>query len=82
MRFRATLVFMDSNVTALERAFSLAKSGACTTVGEIRIALKAEGYTIEQIIGPALNRQLKALIDEHSAERRVAPRPFPGKAPG
>jgi hypothetical protein len=71
--FRAKLIFMDSNVTALERAFSLAKSGACTTVGEIRIDLKAEGYTIEQITGSALSRQLKAVIDEHRAERRWRP---------
>lgn len=72
---------MDNSVTALERAFSLARSGSCMTVGGIRIALKAEGYTIEQIIGPALSRQLRVLIDEHRAERRAASRPFTGKAP-
>jgi len=72
--FRAKLNVMDNNnATALERAFSLARSGACTTVGEIRVALKAEGYTTEQITGSALSRQLKALIDEHKAQRRGAP---------
>ena len=73
---------MDNNVTALERAFSLAKSGACTTVGEIKVALKAEGYTIEHITGPALSRQLKGLIDEHRALRRGAPGLRPGRIPG
>jgi len=67
------LTTMDSDVTALERAFALAKSGVCATVGEIRVALKAEGYTIEQITGPALRKQLKALIDEHRTQRRATP---------
>ena len=55
---------MDNNVTALERAFSLARSGTCTTIADIKAALKAEGYSLEQVTGSALGKQLKALIDK------------------
>jgi hypothetical protein len=56
---------MDNNITALERAFSLARSGTCATIGEIKAALKAERYSIDQITGSALSKQLKALINKH-----------------
>jgi hypothetical protein len=46
---------MDVNVTALERAFDLAKSGECRTVGDIRSRLKQEGYSDAQIIGRQLH---------------------------
>ena len=51
---------MDDSITALERAFQLAKSGSCTSVPEIKLI--AEGYSVAQITGRVLSRQLKGLI--------------------
>jgi hypothetical protein len=53
---------MDRSVTALERAFQLAKGGDYASVPLIKKRLKAEGYSTDQISGLALSRQLKALI--------------------
>ncbi|MDP8997420.1 MAG: hypothetical protein M3O03_10545 [Pseudomonadota bacterium] len=49
--------------TVLERAFDLARSGICLNVRDLINRLKIEGYTIEQIQGPSLNKQLKELIE-------------------
>ena len=46
---RAEIVYvgaMDHNVTVLERAFQLAKSGTCGTVAELKRRLSNEGYSI------------------------------------
>ena len=53
---------MTRNLTSLERAFELAKSGDFLSVADIRKQLKAEGYTLEQIIGRSLMKQLSDLI--------------------
>jgi hypothetical protein len=53
---------MQSNVTAIERAFALAKSGTCRTVANIREQLKQEGYRVQQITGPELLKQLRAVM--------------------
>ncbi len=53
---------MDNRMTALERAFQLARSGEVLTIKEIIGALRREGYAISQIEGPTLKRQLKDLI--------------------
>jgi len=53
---------MDQRPTTLERAFQLAKSGTCVSVPDLRKQLKAEGYSINQVTGPTLNKQLVALI--------------------
>jgi hypothetical protein len=53
---------VDVNVTALERAFDLAKSGECRTVRDIRFRLKRDGYAVEQIVGRQLQNQLVALM--------------------
>jgi hypothetical protein len=55
---------MDSNVTALERAFQLAKSGECGTVSDLKQRLRSEGYSSTQLSGGGgtLLRQFKALI--------------------
>jgi hypothetical protein len=53
---------MDHTITALERAFQLAKSGDYATVSDIRKRLAQEGYSIAQITGGALSKQLLALI--------------------
>lgn len=50
------------NVTTLERAFELAKSGKFRSVAEIVKKLKSEGFQTEQITGRSLGAQLRALI--------------------
>jgi hypothetical protein len=59
---------MDHNVTALERAFQLAKSGECASMAELRKRLKAEAYSDIAITGRALSKQLVALIKMARAE--------------
>ena len=54
---------MDRNITALERAFQLAKSGTYTSVPAIKVQLKAEGFSVTQITGKTLSKQLKVLIE-------------------
>jgi hypothetical protein len=53
---------MEPNITPIERAFSLARSGRYLNISEIRDRLRAEGYFIDTIIGPHLSEQLKATI--------------------
>jgi hypothetical protein len=53
---------MDQKLTAIERAFQIAKSGHAPTVEHIKQALAKEGYAQGQINGPSLSRQLRALI--------------------
>jgi hypothetical protein len=60
---------MDHTVTALERAFVLARSGEYASVPDIRKRLAKEGYSVAQITGVALFKQLRALI----RAARVAP---------
>jgi hypothetical protein len=55
---------MDKSPTSLERAFALAKSGACTSVDDLKRCLRLEGYQINQIVGSTLARQLRTLIAE------------------
>ena len=55
---------MERGVTAIERAFEIARSGTCTTVEDIRKQLRAEGYDRDQIFGRELLRQLRTLITE------------------
>lgn len=58
------LTAMEKSRTALERAFALAKSGACTSVDDVKRCLRLEGYQINQIVGSTLARQLRTLIAE------------------
>lgn len=53
---------MDPKVTALEPAFQLAKSGDVGGIPEIRKALKREGYSVDQLQGSSVKRQLAGLI--------------------
>jgi hypothetical protein len=53
---------VSTRPTTLERAFQLARSGRPITVGDIKKALRSEGYASGQIDGKALNKQLRALI--------------------
>ena len=53
---------MDHGMTALERAFQLARSGQVSTIAEIKQSLKRDGYSAIQVDGPSLRRQLMGLI--------------------
>lgn len=48
----------------VERAFELAKSGACHNVSDIRRQLKLEGYSSyeEHLAGVSIKKQLLALM--------------------
>jgi hypothetical protein len=53
---------MDHKATVLERAFALAKSGTCTSIPDIKKQLRKEGYSVAQIVGKSLSKQLQALL--------------------
>ena len=53
---------MDQKLTAVERAFQLARSGSVAGLAEIATSLHREGYYANQIEGPVLKRQLADLI--------------------
>jgi hypothetical protein len=53
---------MDQKMTALERAFQLARSGSVAGLTEIISTLNREGYSGSQIEGRLLKRQLADLI--------------------
>jgi hypothetical protein len=53
---------MNPNLSALERAFQLAKSGDFASVYHIKQRLSKEGYSAEQVNGPTLLAQLRSLI--------------------
>jgi hypothetical protein len=53
---------MHPRMTGLERAFDLARSGRFTTLDEVVKLLRKEGYSVDQIEGPLLRRQLTQLI--------------------
>jgi hypothetical protein len=72
---------MDPRTSELERAFQLAKSGACRSVDEIRKKLSQEGYYATQVTGKGLLRQLQGIIAA-GLEARSAARERPGRARG
>ena len=54
---------MDPNLSALERAFQLARSGQVSNVHDIRKRLKQEGYDARVVdAGRSLQSQLRELI--------------------
>jgi hypothetical protein len=67
---------MDPGVSALERAFQLAKSGRVSSISEIRKKLAHEGYN-ERILdaGPTLSTQLRGLIEAAHSASTKAPSP-------
>jgi hypothetical protein len=54
------------DTTTLERAFVLARSGSCASVGEIRLTLKRERFDQVEahLAGHAIGRQLRRLCEE------------------
>jgi hypothetical protein len=45
---------MDSNISALQRAFQMARSGEVTMIADIRKKLKREGYDQAVVDGGAV----------------------------
>jgi hypothetical protein len=60
---------MDHNVTALERAFQIAKSGDCKSVAELKKLLRKKRYSLDKIT--AVERCPGN--SKHSSRRRPAP---------
>lgn len=58
---------MDSKKTPLQRAFEMARSGACVGLADLIRDLNREGYDCRQIEGPSLKKQLSTLIKERKA---------------
>jgi hypothetical protein len=56
------VVVVDSEKSAVERAFQLAREGVCKTVTEIESILHREGYPRDQIVGRTLRKQLREVI--------------------
>ena len=55
---------MLSRATPLERAFDLARSGRFRKLEDIKRTLKSEGYSLEQLTGTSLARQLRQTMKE------------------
>lgn len=55
---------MKFQPTTLERAFELAKTGEYQGVGDISKQLKSEGYSLSQLEGDSLRRQLRSICEE------------------
>jgi hypothetical protein len=53
---------VDGKVSALERAFQLARSGRLATVDDIKKQLRQEGYEVSSEYGSSLRSQLRELI--------------------
>jgi hypothetical protein len=64
---------MNHTLTALERAFQLARSGDYVSVPNIKKQLSIEGYSAAQVTGGMLAKQLLALIREARAARGEMP---------
>ena len=60
-------------MTALERAFQLARSGKWRQSRKSSL-LKHDGYDQRQIEGPVLKRQIKALIEKPRGRKPSIPR--------
>jgi hypothetical protein len=76
-RLPARVRAMNGSMTALERAFDLARSGGCASLAEILKRLRHEGYASHQIEGPHLRKQLARLIEKAKALTPTGPGGFP-----
>lgn len=61
---------MKPHVTAIERAFEIARSGEVGDVSEIKRLLHQEGYDASQLQGRTIGDQLKALMQEFGASAK------------
>jgi hypothetical protein len=64
---------MNITITALERAFQLARSGSCASVSEIKQRLIAERYSVSGVTGKVLSKQLQALIKAGRSSHATRP---------
>ena len=64
---------MESNKTALERAFELARSGRYLRLDQLLRRLNSEGYLGEQVTGPAVRKQLSQAIKESRSRPPFSP---------
>jgi hypothetical protein len=64
----------EHNITAVERAFQIARSGGAASVEEIRWALYKEGHLAGFIEGSSIRLQLSRLLREGQAARETAGR--------
>jgi hypothetical protein len=62
---------MQSDVSEIERAFQLARSGTVSNLDDIKRALNREGYIADKLQGRALFKQLNAAI--RAGRQRVKP---------
>lgn len=70
---------MLPHVSALERAFQLARSGRYGCISEIKRRLTEEGYGADQVTGPILRQQLSNMMQ--IARGGSAPKPAAEKKP-
>ncbi len=70
---------MELGKTTLQRAFELARSGKCLHVLDIVKHLRDEKYDYSQIEGPALKKQLLALIEEARPRETIPVKTIPVK---
>ncbi|OAM76789.1 hypothetical protein [Devosia elaeis] len=56
---------MKPGITALERAFALARSGKYATLTDLKSAVSKEGYLADQLEGRMLARQLREILKAH-----------------
>jgi hypothetical protein len=68
---------MQHRATAVERAFQLARTGQVAEFSEIVKALRGERYSVDQLQGPMLKRQLVDLIKTARARGRLTNSPSP-----
>jgi hypothetical protein len=64
---------MESNKTALERAFELARSGRYLRLEQLLRRLNNEGYLGEQVTGPVVRKQLNQAIKESRSRAPFSP---------
>ena len=73
---------MTFRPTTIERAYELAKSGACRTVGDIKARLQAEGHerVQDRLYGGSLTSALRKLCTENYVPPEGDDAPVPADA--
>lgn len=63
-----------SEISTVERAFQLARSGACHSVNDIREQLLREGYpsVLSHVSGMSIKKQLGAILAARGVSRTAA----------
>ena len=71
---------IEKHITAIERAFEIARSGVARNVDEIKKRLRDEGYDQDQLYGKALTRQLMEIARRAQVESKLKNTPPSGRA--